>query len=212
MKQGKWISYGICIFLLCGCSSSNKKVSTIPYAPELSANVKDLSAPEILCDNEYSIMINEDFDIKKKLSVKDNLDEKPKVTINGNYDNSKAGTYEITIIAKDIAGNTSNKKVTLIVKEKKVPKPQQPNKETEPSKNNQVTQPNTKPSTPLPVPVTPGAPEKDFLFKEGQSSTDTYKECMVYGISLVNAAQANSVSCEVIQSNGLEIGYHSYFN
>ena len=82
-------------------------------------SVIDNVAPEITldCEDDINLVVNTKFE-GCTYKVKDNYDEDKdiRVDINSNLDETKIGDYTITWIATDTSGNTSEKKVTIHVK------------------------------------------------------------------------------------------------
>ena len=88
--------------------AQNKTVKT--------AKVKE--APEIIAGN-VSIIVGTKTDLKSLVSAKDNFDKEPSIDVVANdFDVNKKGNYEIKYIAKDAAGNQSEKTITIQVIDK----------------------------------------------------------------------------------------------
>lgn len=87
----------------------------------LTIFTKDVSAPVINVGSRYEILEKTPFDIHKYLSVVDlkDGDLTSKAEISGTVNPNVAGTYSIKITAKDAAGNTAEKWVTVIVRSQK---------------------------------------------------------------------------------------------
>lgn len=80
--------------------------------------VEDKTAPTIIV-NSFSVNVGEKVDLLNYALVKDDYDQNPKVTVEkNNFDIHKTGTYSIKYIAKDFAGNQSQKAVKVTVKNK----------------------------------------------------------------------------------------------
>lgn len=201
------------LFLFTACSADEKEEPQEDiYSPTLTASVKDISPPIITCETSYSIRVGDSFDISSKISVRDNTDADPTMIINGNIDTSKAGTYEIDIMASDKDGNVSHKRISVIVSEPKgeAGTDNKTNKNTSGQENsNKENSTGKQPSSPVQV----TAAEKDFPFTEGKTFDDVYKQCMDSGAAATSSGKANTARCEVINdSSGIHIGYHLYFN
>ena len=110
----------ILLIIVGGCSnSSNEKEEETKKEEVINVSVKDLSGPVIQVDKDkFELTIGDNFKLENHIIVMDNADGKLNYEIKGSYDISKVGDYEVTIHAKDSAGNASNKKVAVIVKEK----------------------------------------------------------------------------------------------
>jgi hypothetical protein len=108
------------VLLVCGCSSSNESDISQPEEEEMiSVSVKDLSGPVIRIDRDtFELTVGDSFKLDDHITILDNVDKDLKYELKGNYDTSKEGSYEVTVHAKDKAGNASNKKITIVVKEK----------------------------------------------------------------------------------------------
>ena len=80
--------------------------------------VEDKEAPEIIAGN-VSIIVGTKTDLKSLVSAKDNFDKEPSIDVVANdFDVNKKGNYEIKYIAKDAAGNQSEKTITIQVIDK----------------------------------------------------------------------------------------------
>lgn len=226
----KKILISLILFLfLSGCSGGNddeQKKSPAVYNPSLSATVKDLTAPKIICDDIYNIDIDSSFDIAKKIKVSDNTDKSPTLSIEGKIDVHKVGTYKVTITAKDKDGNITNKIVTVVVKKKEEAKSPiktekdnesnspitiDPNTTNENKTNDNNNNQNSDSSSNQATLKKPTAQERDFMFVDGKSFDETHQECMNYGEQLINEGKANYVRCDFFEDqDGIAIGYHLY--
>ena len=81
------------------------------HSAEVSIKVEDTTAPVITCEDTITVEQNEAFDINRYVS----LNEEGTVTVTKNVDTTNTGTFITTIKAKDIAGNVSEKDVTVNV-------------------------------------------------------------------------------------------------
>lgn len=82
---------------------------------DVSYQVNDTIAPEIIGENELSFEASNDVDILANYKADDNSRKDAELLIGGNYDILKAGDYAIKIIATDSSGNTSSKEVRLTI-------------------------------------------------------------------------------------------------
>lgn len=79
----------------------------------------DETAPSILGVNPISLYAGSTVSYRSGILVTDDIDEAPVLKIDSSgVDLSKAGTYEVTYIAADAAGNQSSMTTTVTVKEK----------------------------------------------------------------------------------------------
>ena len=81
------------------------------HSAEVSIKVEDTTAPVITCEDTITVEQNEAFDINRYVS----LNEEGTVTLTENVNTTNTGTFITTIKAKDIAGNVSEKDVTVNV-------------------------------------------------------------------------------------------------
>lgn len=97
----------------------SKKLITLLATTAILASVgctqKDTEAPVITVNNKV-VTAGTKVDKKSLYSVKDNMDDDPTVTIDGDLDTSVAGTYKLTVVAEDKAGNKSEEIVKVVVK------------------------------------------------------------------------------------------------
>lgn len=82
---------------------------------EVSIEIKDTTSPLIEMDN-VEAELNEQVDLLEMAEISDNGNISKKI-LSGDYDFSKSGTYDLTIIAEDESGNVGKKDFTLTVKE-----------------------------------------------------------------------------------------------
>jgi GH25 family lysozyme M1 (1,4-beta-N-acetylmuramidase) len=84
-----------------------------------SYNIKivDTVKPLIWLGNRYSVAVNSDIDLTKKILCGDNYDSKPNCFIEGSYDLNTVGEYELSFKAIDSSGNTESKEFILNVYE-----------------------------------------------------------------------------------------------
>lgn len=82
--------------------------------------VVDTTAPVIHIDqSEIGVEVNNEFfNIKDIVKVTDTFDKNVSVSVDGSFDINTPGTYDVQLIAKDSSGNTANKSMTILVKEK----------------------------------------------------------------------------------------------
>mgnify|MGYP002674005178 CR=1 FL=1 len=81
------------------------------HSAEVSIKVEDTTAPVITCEDTITVEQNEAFDINRYVS----LNEEGTVIVTKDVDTTNTGTFTTTIKAKDIAGNVSEKDVTINV-------------------------------------------------------------------------------------------------
>lgn len=200
------------IFVCSGCTEKKETTEKSKYEVQLTAQVKDLSAPVIECKDEISIEPGEKIQWDKQIHVTDNVDESPTYTIKGNVSENKAGTYSVTITAKDKTGNVSNKKIIVQIKEKQKEAPKTESNGSNGSNPDQLTEIPQKNDTAIPpIPSFP-ALSKFFAFQEGVSRETTYQECMNYVFGQLSG-RTGTGSCMVVDDqNGTHIGYQATFN
>ena len=80
--------------------------------------VTDSKAPTIDGPNTLDVEQGNTIDIKSNYSASDDKDENVEIGLSGSVDFGQAGTYEMTVTAKDSSGNVSAKKISINVKEK----------------------------------------------------------------------------------------------
>ncbi len=97
-------------------TSGNESKETI------SADViEDTEGPEITGVEPLTVSIGDTISYKKDVTVTDNYDENPTLTVDDDSVNlGKRGTYSITYVATDAAGNTSRKTTTVKVVSSKI--------------------------------------------------------------------------------------------
>lgn len=200
------------MFMYSGCTEKKETTVKSKYEVQLTAQVKDLSAPVIECKDEISIELGEKIQWDKQIHVTDNVDESPTYTIKGNVFENKAGTYSVTITAKDKTGNVSNKKIIVKVKEKQKEAPKTESNVSNESNPNQPSEiPQKNDATLPPIPSSP-ALSKFFAFQDGISRETTYQECMNYVFGQLSG-RTGTGSCMVVDDrNGTHIGYQAIFN
>ena len=87
-------------------------------------------APVIKGAKDITVSVGDTISYKSGVIVTDDSDDKPKLTVDSSkVDISTAGTYEVTYIAEDKAGNRSEVKINVIVQEKANKPEKQPNPE-----------------------------------------------------------------------------------
>lgn len=87
----------------------------VPYSFEI--NVVDSTPPVISQIENYSVIVDSEDNIEKKLFCGDNYDEHPKCYIEGEYDLKKIGEYKLKFVGKDSSNNLSSHDFILNVKE-----------------------------------------------------------------------------------------------
>lgn len=190
--------------MLVGCSTEVEQEKKEKKINEISITVKDLTPPTIkLKQEEVSLEIGDTFSLSDYLiEVYDNLDKKIDYKVSGSADTSKAGTYSIKISAKDSAGNASNKKIIVIVKEN-VKVETGNNNNSDFNSNSQNS--NTESYFPTLPPMYSKHPfsGKQYLFSAGYDNISASQACSTDLLSVPNA----SGSCSAIyDSNGEPIG------
>lgn len=199
------------LFISSGCTKKEEPKHEAEYSVSLTAKIKDLSAPVIECRSEISIKAGEKIDWDKLIRVSDNIDKSPSYSIEGTVNEKKAGSYSITITAKDSTGNVSRKKVTVHVNEKKE---KASGSDFERQQNDTPEIGITKPQTDSSLPSVPSSPAESrfFAFQENKTSNATYQECMSY-VSGQLSGRSGTGSCVVIDDDkGIHIGYQAIFN
>lgn len=200
------------IFMCSGCTEKKETTVKSKYEVQLTAQVKDLSAPVIECKDKILIETGEKINWDKQIHVTDNVDESPTYTIEGKVTEKKAGTYPVTITAKDRTGNVSNKKVIVQVKEKQKEVPKTESDTDSGSDQNQPAETPQKNDTATPAVPSSPAVSRFFAFQEGVSREATYQECMNY-VSGQLSGRTGTGNCTVVDDeNGTHIGYQATFN
>lgn len=86
---------------------------------EYTVKIIDDVAPLIWLGDSYSITVGNNVDLLSKILCGDNEDNNPTKHIEGEYDYNTVGSYPLVFKASDRSGNTTEKKFTLYVNEKK---------------------------------------------------------------------------------------------
>ena len=86
---------------------------------EYTVKIIDDVAPIIWLGDSYSITVGNNVDLLTKILCGDNEDSNPTKHIEGDYDYNTVGSYPLVFKALDRSGNTTEKKFTLYVNEKK---------------------------------------------------------------------------------------------
>lgn len=86
---------------------------------EYTVKIIDNVAPIIWLGDSYSITVGNNVDLTSKILCGDNEDSNPNRYIEGEYDYNTVGSYPLVFKASDRSGNTTEKKFTLYVNEKK---------------------------------------------------------------------------------------------
>lgn len=99
-------------------SSGNTTTVKVP----VEIREKDVEVPIIEGKEKVSIIIGDDFDPYKNMSVSDNRDDKVELkVVSNNVNSDEVGTYEVVYEASDYTGNKATfKKIVVVVK----PRPQ----------------------------------------------------------------------------------------
>lgn len=212
VNSKKWFLLVMTIVLLvCGCSKNNKSDEEVKAEEEtISVTVKDLSRPVITIEKEtFELMVGDSFALEDHIEVIDNVDGKIKYEVKGSYDTSKVGTYELTIQAKDKAGNASNKKVIVHVKEKAKEVEKETSKEQVPNTNGSSDQ-NVNSNQNSPQTQSGARPNgKQFLLADGYTmsggSNAADDACLNYITQQVSPGW-KGVCRTVVDTNGVPIG------
>ena len=93
----------------------NKKI-------ELVLEVIDDVAPTIDNVNDVTIYVNEEVDLTKNITTRDNSHDEVSLKVNGEYNTSTVGEYNLNYVASDKSGNETTQEFKLIVKEKETSK------------------------------------------------------------------------------------------
>lgn len=96
-------------------ASANITTNNETVEKTVEFNVKDTKAPEISCEDTYTIEQGNSFTLEA--SASDDQDGEVKTTVSGNVDTNTIGTYTVNVSAKDSSGNESTKEVTVNVEE-----------------------------------------------------------------------------------------------
>lgn len=173
-----------------GCSSQSDE-KTKEKDEQIIIKVQDLTAPTIEIKQEkVSLHVGDTFSINNYLiGVYDNFDRKIKYKTSGEVDTTRSGVYTIMISAKDKAGNASNKKIVVTVKEKEVDKKEDTKiqEHTTSSSNSQSENSQTSPST-QPSYSTHPYSGKQYLFSAGYDNISASQACANDLMSIPNAA------------------------
>lgn len=78
-------------------------------------NVVDTVAPVVWLGSSYTVNVNSNVDLTKKIMCGDNYDSHPKCEIIGEYNLDEIGTYPLTFKATDNSGNVKEIKFNLNV-------------------------------------------------------------------------------------------------
>ena len=77
--------------------------------------IKDVTKPTILVNNEYIVEVGYDKNIEEEILCADDYDDNVECELNGSYNLDKEGIYPLTITAKDKSNNTTKKDFNLRV-------------------------------------------------------------------------------------------------
>ena len=89
---------------------------------KIEINIIDEEVPVIEGVKDLTTDYGKKIDLLKDIKVTDNSLEEITPVIEGKYDVNKAGTYNLSVIAKDGSDNETKEEFKLVVKEKKVTK------------------------------------------------------------------------------------------
>ena len=184
--------------------------------------VKDISAPKIVVkEKELTLTLQEykEYDFTKIIKVTDNWDiDEPLVDLEIEEVTS-AGKYTIKIYAEDKAGNKSQKKISLTIKneDKKTNIDGDKNPSENPNENKPIEKPvnpTVKPVPPTEQPSAPAQPNtpkpsnRDFLFVDGYTMDNVGSVCFS---ALQGSGYAGSCT-PIKDANGIYIGMRLIFN
>lgn len=82
---------------------------------DFEVEIVDTTAPVIEAPDSLTVLMSSGFDVSSKVKATDNSGSEPKIEYKGDYDVNKAGTYTITVDARDNSGNTSQKEIAVKV-------------------------------------------------------------------------------------------------
>lgn len=90
------------------------------FTIQTTMEVQDTVAPQIQTQDRYEILQGDDFDLTREIKVSDNAED-VSVEVKGSIDTTTAGSYTVTIIATDGAGNQASRDVQVVVDKKEDP-------------------------------------------------------------------------------------------
>lgn len=161
---------------------------------ETTIEVVDTEAPEVEVE-DVETDLNKEIDLLENVKTSDN-DKIVETLIQGDYDFSKAGTYNLKAVAKDASGNVGETEFTLTVKEE-VKKNTSTNTNKGNSNNNTQTSNNNSNS----ANVVPTEPSNNSSSSSEQTKTDTNNGENSGGVS--NTCLGGSVRAEAEQASDL---------
>jgi len=95
-----------------------KDINNNTISDDITIKIVDEVKPTIISSSTYYLETGNKFDILDDIVCGDNYDKNPKCSIFGHYDENKEGEYELKILIEDSSGNTNEKDIKLIVKDK----------------------------------------------------------------------------------------------
>ncbi len=173
--ERKWKIVFLILISLClvGCRDESEEKKPVKEKKEnIEVKIKDLTKPEIHCDNVFEIELNEIFNILEHINVTDNYDSKIEFEVTGEVNTTSQGRYKLFIQAIDKAGNASNKEVEVIVVSN-IKQEQEQSKQEDKKDNSEIIIPSTKPSVSI-------LQYREFLFSDGYNMMTGFDACVLY--------------------------------
>lgn len=107
-------------------STTGKKTLSFTYqnrygykqTGKISIGVVDTEKPQIVLNNEISMVRGSDIQLKDRIMCIDNYDDEVSIKIEGDYDMGSVGRYALSIHASDKSGNVASQNFTLNVYER----------------------------------------------------------------------------------------------
>lgn len=143
---------------------------------EFTVTVEDTVSPEFIDfkDTLKTTVGNADFDVASNYEAVDPVgkDKIPAtISVDGNVDVKKAGSYKVTITAKDKNNNSVSKDVTIIVEEKKVTTSSTGSQQSSSNKGNDSSSGNASSSVPSTPPSSGGSGSSSNNSSNGSNSS-----------------------------------------
>lgn len=183
------------IFLLSGCQEKQEM-----HDYEICVKIFDLTAPVIECKNKIEITQYQDLDLKKYVSVSDNLDSNLPFAASGEVNTVRPGEYPIVITAIDTAGNRQEKEIVVIVKEKPAEKPSSNGGGGSGSSGSGGSGGS---SGSKPKPKKKKTYTEKFLFNDGYDMNSAYNACVARGKKMSSTWECTPMK----GSDGIYTGY-----
>lgn len=166
---------------------------------ETTIKVVDTEAPKVEVE-DVETDLNKKIDLLENVKTSDN-DEIVETLIQGDYDFSKAGTYNLKAVAKDASGNVGETEFTLTVKEKVKKNTSTNNTSTNTNKGNSNNNTQTSDNNSNSANVAPTEPSNSSSSSSEQTKTDTNSGENSGGVS--NTCLGGSVHAEAEQASDL---------